>query len=248
MGILRSLWHMGRFGGQDFSILTLSEAFHDPPCAIIPAPTLAQGWNKLFTMVFLSLGWLTSPCPLEKFPFELEDSTQGSDFWKSPFITRVSQCPARYSHSCLWYLHRGTNTSFGIVSVYILSASTLGQAVLTKKFPNQCTLINKHGVRKSTAGEENQHWVWSQEGQLLSISLPHPSSVASGKSCPLFEPWVFHLRREDIIVVKTSGSLNLNPACVTLNRWFKFSGFSFLSCKIKIINAPTLYRVFVNNE
>lgn len=130
-------------------MILLVQLFLPPP--LLRAETNSSQW--------FSLVWdaLHLPVLLEKFPFELEDSTQGSDFWKSPFITRVSQCPARYSHSCLWYLHRGTNTSFGIVSVYILSASTLGQAVLGKKFPNQCTLINKHGVRKSTAGEENQH-------------------------------------------------------------------------------------------
>ena len=56
------------------------------------------------------------------------------------------------------------------MSVCILSASPLGQAVLAKKFPNQYTLINKHGVRKSTAGEENQHWAWSQETRVLTNS------------------------------------------------------------------------------
>ena len=120
MGIPRSLWDMGRFGvrtsvswlSQKHFMILLVQSFLSPP--LLRAEPNSSQW--------FSLVWDTLHLPvlLEKFPFELEDSTQGSDFWKAPFITRLCQCPARYSHSCLWYLHEPVHPSVLWVSLSCL--------------------------------------------------------------------------------------------------------------------------------
>lgn len=57
----------------------------------------------------------------------------------------------------------------------------------------------------------------------MALEAGDPSCVAFGKSCPLLEPQVFQPQKYAILVLRTSGSLHLNPGSVTLGRFLELS-------------------------
>lgn len=169
------------------------------------------------------------PIPLAKFPLELGDSTQGSDFWKS-LIPRVGQCPARCPHGHLWCPPGAVHPS-----VLWVCFGQGGCRGCSCKEGSQTAFVNRQmRTRRDTAG------LGASPG-LETGDQPPPlsSSVVVGKACPLPEPQVFRCKEgQDIIVFETPSSPNLNPGCVTLGGLL--SSLSFLICKVRITNAPTL--------
>lgn len=195
MGILEVTWHMGRFGVRT-SVSWLSRGISWSSLCNYSRPHPCSGLKQTLTMVFLSLGWLTSPCPLEKFPFELKTHSRVR-LLEVSFITRVS-------HVLL-----GTPTAvFGtsievpippsrIVSVCILSVSTLCNKWWSF---NQCTLINKHGGERALLGR-NQHWSFGVRRASCCPS-PSPTPALWPQASHVLYLSLGHLAKEDIIVVK----------------------------------------------